>query len=233
MKLVHTFYLALSLLISAGSWKLLEPILAKNNGTVVISAMSSDNILGGKPASIKLPDITKKQFELLNFAYDVAKSDGFREPKYLQGIIMQESKAGSMTAFRVAGLTNAVGNRYFGIGQIKLAAAKAVMAQFPEMWKHLDTKTDEELQARLIVDDRFNVRVASKYALLMGINENPARAITAYNVGPGGVQTVDPSQHDYTTKVKVHAEKVKNINTAERGLQSDNTLQVATLAIHR
>lgn len=209
MKLINAFYLSLSLIVGTASWKLLEPSLAKN-GTAVISSMSSDNKNGSKPISIKLPDnLTKKQFEMLNFAYDVAKSDGFKEPKYLQGIIMQESKAGSMNSFRVAGLTNAIGNRYFGIGQIKLAAAKAVMSRFPDMWKHLDTKTDEELQARLIIDDQFNVRVASKYALIMGINENPAKAITAYNVGPGGAQTVDASSHAYTTQVKGHAEKIK------------------------
>lgn len=200
-------YLSLALIIGASSWKLLEPTLAQN-GTAVISSMSSDNQNGSKPISIKLPDnLTKKQFEILNFAYDVAKSDGFKEPKYLQGLIMQESKAGGMDSFRVAGLTNAVGNRYFGLGQIKLQAAKAVMVKFPDMWKHLDTKTDEELQARLIVDDKFNVRVASKYALIMGINENPTKALTAYNVGLGGAQTVDASSHPYTQKVKGYAEK--------------------------
>lgn len=233
MKLINAFYLSLTLLIGAASWKLLEPSLAQN-GTAVISSMSSDNQNGSKPISIKLPDnLTKKQFEMLNFAYDVAKSDGFKEPKFLQGIIMQESKAGSMNSFRVAGLTNAVGNRYFGIGQIKLAAAKAVMNRFPDMWKHLDTKTDEELQARLIIDDHFNVRVASKYALIMGINENPSKAITAYNVGPGGALTVDASSHAYTMQVKGHAEKVKNINLVSAGLQSEKSTQIAFLVARK
>ena len=199
-----------ALFLGATSWKLLEPVLAKN-GTTVLSEISSNNQNGGK-VSVKLPDnLTNKQFEMLNFAYEVAKSDGFKEPKYLQGIIMQESKAGSMNSFRVAGLTNAVGDRYFGIGQIKLVAAKAVMSRFPDMWKYLDTKTDEELQARLIVDDYFNVRVVSKYALIMGINDNPTKAITAYNLGPGGAQSVNSSEHSYTIKVKSHAEKNKSV----------------------
>ena len=233
MKLINAFYLALVLLFGAASWKFLEPIIAQN-GSSVISSMSSDNQNGSKPISIKLPDtLTKKQFEMLNFAYDVAKLDGFKEPKYLQGIIMQESKAGSMNSFRVAGLTNAVGDRYFGIGQIKLVAAKFVMTKFPDMWKFLDTKTDEELQARLIVDDQFNVRVASKYALLMGINDNPTRALTAYNVGPGGVKDVNPSQHAYTQKVKAHAENAKNIKVATIGLQLGKSIQVASLGPHK
>lgn len=230
MKLINTFYLSLSLAVGIASWKVLEPLIAQN-GTAVISSMSSDNKNGSKPISIKLPaNLTKKQFEMLNFAYDVAKSDGYKEPKYLQGIIMQESKAGGLDSFRVAGLTNAAGNRYFGIGQIKLVAAKAVMNRYPEMWKHLDTKTDEELQARLIIDDKFNVRIASKYALIMGINENPAKAITSYNMGPGGAMTVDASQHDYTIKVKNHAENVKNINTSSAKLQSEKPTQIALLA---
>jgi hypothetical protein len=104
------------------------------------------------------------------------------------------------------------------------------MMKFPDMWKHLDTKTDEELQARLIVDDKFNVRVASKYALLMGINENPAKALTAYNVGPGAAQSVDSSTNHYTQAVKAHAEKVKNIKSSTAGLQSDHTTQIALLA---
>lgn len=205
MKLINTMYLSLTILVGAAAGQVLKPILSQN-GTSVISSTSVNNQHGSKPISIKLPDnLTKKQFEMLNFAYEVAKADNYKEPKYLQGIIMQESKAGSMNDFRVSGLSNAVGNRYFGIGQIKLQAAKAVMTRFPEMWKLLDTRTDEELQARLIVDDHFNVRVASKYALIMGINENPAKALTAYNVGPGGAMSVDASIHPYTQKVKAYA----------------------------
>ena len=209
MKLINTFYLTLALLVGAASWKLLEPILAQN-GTAVISSMSSDNQNGSKPISIKLPDnLTKKQFEMLNFAYDVAKSDGYKEPKYLQGIIMQESRAG-MGNFRVAGLTNAVGNRYFGIMQLKLAAAWDVMKLYPELWVGFDTKTDEELQARLIIDDKFNIRVGSKYLLLRGINKDPTFAISAYNQGDQGAKVVDETFH-YTVKVKKFAQQFASL----------------------
>ena len=210
MKLINAFYLSLSLLVGAASWKLLEPTIAQN-GTAVISSMSSDNQNGNKPISIKLPDnLTKKQFEMLNFAYDVAKSDGYKEPKYLQGIIMQESKAGSMNSFRVAGLTNAVGNRYFGIMQLKLAAAWDVMKLYPELWIGFDTKTDEELQARLIIDDKFNIRVGSKYLLLRGINKDPTFAISAYNQGDQGAKVVDETFH-YTVKVKKFAQQFASL----------------------
>lgn len=51
-----------------------------------------------------------------------------------------------------------------------------------------------------------------KYAIIMGINNNPAKAITSYNLGPGGAQEVDPSAHGYTVKVKQHADKLKNVS---------------------
>lgn len=201
-------------------------VMTANNGNSVITIVNDT----GNVVNIKLPpDLTQKQFNLLNFAFEVAKADGYKEPKYLQGIIMQETKAGQMADYRVSGLTNAESNRYFGVGQLKMVAAKTVMAKFPQMWSHLDTKTDEELKARLIVDDEFNVRVASKYALLMGINTDPSRAITAYNMGQTGATTVDPAQHDYTIKVKQHAARVKYIMSSVNGLQSDKPIQIATL----
>lgn len=211
MKLINAFYLVLALLIGATSWKFLEPIIAQN-GTSVISSMSSDNQNGNKPITIKLPaNLTNKQFEMLNFAYDVAKSDGFKEPKYLQGIIMQESKAGSMNSYRVAGLKNSVGNRYFGIMQLKLAAAMDVMKSYPELWKDFDTKTNEELQAKLILDDKFNIRVGSKYLLMRGINTNPSIAITAYNQGEQGAKMVNNTSFHYTVKVKNYAQRFASL----------------------
>ena len=99
-----------------------------------------------------------------------------------------------------------------------MSAAKDVMNKYPEMWKFLESKTDEELQARLILDDRFNIRVASKYVIMMGINENPERAITAYNVGSQGSKNVNPKTHDYTRKVKEMT--IKNVQGSEDDLKS-------------
>lgn len=209
MKLISNFFIALSAVLIIASWNHIKPNFMQN-GSAVIYAMSGDGRNGGKPFTHKLPsNLTDKQFTLLNFAYDIAKEDNYKNPQYLQGIIMQESRAGQIRDYRVAGLTNKPGDRYFGIGQIKLTAAKAVMNQYPEMWDYLDTKTDEELQARLILDDEFNIRVASKYALIVGINKDPAYGITAYNRGPGGVKEVNIDQHDYTIKVKQFSEKLK------------------------
>lgn len=215
MKLISNFCAVMTVILVVASWDYVKPVLSKN-GTSVIYAMSGDGKNGGKPFTVKLPDnLTDKQFNLLNFAYDVAKEDNYKNPQYLQGIIMQESRAGSVRDYRVAGLTNKPGDRYFGVGQVKLAAAKSVMLHYPQMWDYLDTRTDEELQARLILDDEFNIRVASKYALIVGINNDSAKGITSYNLGEGGAKSVNHNEHEYTVKVKQYAQRfasgLKNI----------------------
>jgi hypothetical protein len=188
--------------------------------------MTTDGKNGNKPYTAPVPnDLSTTQHQLLNFAYDTAKADGYIHPAFLEGILMQESKVCNVKNFRVAGLTNKVGDRYFGCGQLKLAAAKAVMKRYPEMWKYLDSRTDEELQARLILDDRFNIRVSSKYCLMMGINNNPNWAITAYNVGPGAVDNVNYETFGYTKSVKHYSEKSRhreNIQAKMDDLQLEN-----------
>jgi hypothetical protein len=221
---MSTLCVVIAIAACTATWKLLEPQVAQN-GTVVIAAAPVANKQGGQPLTIKVPtDLTVRQQDLLNFAYEVAKQDGYREPKYLQGILMQESRAGSLKDFRVAGLTNKPGDHYFGLGQIKLPAAKAVMSRWPVMWGFLESRNDEELQARLILDDKFNIRVASKYLLLMGVNEDPTKAVTRYNLGEAGAQSVVASDHPYTVKVKEHAAKLKSVNYASTRIQSENMI---------
>jgi len=220
MRLISCSIFALAITIASISWKYVEPVITQN-GTSVIYAMTNDGKNGGKPATVKIPDnLTEKQHELLNFAYIVAKEDGYKHPQYLQGVIMQESLAGGLKEFRVAGLTNKPGDRYFGISQIKLAAAKDVMKQYPVLWVKFNTKTDEELQARLILDDQLNIRIASKYLLMAGVNDNPTKAITAYNQGATGALLVDPTTHDYTVKVKGHLQRMKNVQEKTVGIRS-------------
>jgi hypothetical protein len=222
MKLISTTCAALSILIGVVAWKYTEPFISQN-GTSVIYAMAADGKHGGKPFTTLISEeLSIKQHELLNFAFEVAKSDGMKFPQYLQGILMKESRGCDAKSFRVAGLSNRVGDRYFGCGQIKLGTAKTVMNRYPEMWKYLESQTDEELQARLILDDKFNIRVTSKYAIMMGINEDPTKAITAYNLGPGGAKSVDPNTHGYTQSVKQMSNSLKNVQGKTTGIQSSS-----------
>lgn len=207
MRIVTLIITLLLAIATTMATQLFKPLFAAE-GTSVITAKENGTTTGGKKYTVKLPtDLSIAQVTILNFAYDVAKKDGIKNPEYLQGLLMQESRAGGVASFRVAGHT--LGNKpddlYFGIGQIKLKAAQDVMKAYPELWSYLQTKTDHELQARLILDDQFNVRVASKYLLLMGVNNDSNLGITAYNVGAGGVKLVDAGSHDYTERVKRYA----------------------------
>lgn len=213
MKLLSATLLSLTLAIFMGGYSLLKPQLTQNGTSVLYTP--GDTQAGRPPTAILLPPtLTDKQRELLEFTRLVAVEDGHKYPQLVQGIIMQETHAGGMSQWRVAGLENKVGDRYFGVGQIKLAAAKDVMSRWPDLWRYLNTKTDEELQARLIVDDKFNIRVASKYALLMGINKDSAFGAAAYNKGKGGV--IDASTDAYAAAVKRHATMLVAYNDRKR-----------------
>jgi len=226
MKLISSMIFVMTIAFGIAAWKYSIPLFTQH-GNAVIYVMDTEKN-GDHPLTTKLPDdLSSKQNEMLNFAFDVAKNDGIKHPQYLQGILMQESHVCDMKNFRVAGLENKVGDRYFGCGQIKMAAARAVLKQFPALWKFLETKTDEELQARLILDDRFNIRVASKYVLMMGVNQNPMKAITAYNTGLGAAQDIDQAAHPYTASVKKISAKLKSIQSGNHEIQSSKPTKIA------
>lgn len=146
--------------------------------------------------------------QLTGFALQVAKDDGHKHPCLLVGVIKVESEAGTASTYRVVkhGSGKQV-STFYGAGQLTIGAAKATMKRFPDLWGDFNTRTEEELKARLILDDRFNVRVASKYLLIMGVNRNPDKGVTAYNVGLGGVELVNYYTHAYNLKVKRAAGK--------------------------
>jgi len=225
MNLLRTLCITLSLVIGAAAVTYSSPYFSK--GTQVISIVNRNN----QPTTVIVANnLTTQQRELLAFAYQVAKDDGMSNPNYLQGILLQESNGCHGKNWRVAGLTNRVGDRYFGCGQIKVVAAREVLKKYPKMRKYLNTDTDEEIQARLILDDKFNIRIASKFLLMMGVNENPAKAITAYNVGPGAARHVNPRTHYYTQRVELFSKKMRNVqvSTSEIKLSSKDKIILAS-----
>lgn len=188
-------------------------------GTAVIAQKS--RIKGGNPAVINLSGerITTHQMKILNLAKHVAMEDG-NVPEDFQGVVFQETKAGGMKQFRVAGQESGLSTmkRYYGVTQIKLAAAWDVLGRFPEMHRFAESgkfTTDEELVANLILNDEFNVRMGSKYYRLVcsnGVSRD--RCITRYNQGVAGAATVDPSNWHYTREVKRHVQTtIKPLNT--------------------
>lgn len=175
---------------------------------------------------IKIPErINNKQAALLKYAYEIAQADGHNDPTVLQGLIWQESKAGGYPGYKVAGdeFGLKVGKRYYGIGQIKVAAARDVFRRFPVEFQTYKKMTDEEVIAHLILDNKFNIRVASKYLWMMGHNETkrptfvrPTNyAITAYNRGLGNTYDTDYNNWHYTVSVHKHKDTfIKRFNLA-------------------
>lgn len=178
--------------------------------TAVIAPKTGKSI-GGSDAAILIPDnLSNDQRRILNFAYKTSKEDGHKHPELLQAIILQESKAGGMKSYKVGGQEFGLksNERYYGVSQIKLSATRDVLKVFPElMHKHkLQTDTDEEIIAHLIMNDEFNIEIASKYLILIGRhNKDTNFIIAAYNKGVGGARIIgeDIINLDYVKKVKM------------------------------
>lgn len=187
--------------------------MPKAIGSSVIAAKS--HIKGGETQRpiVLPPNLTAKQAENLAWAYKVAKADGHRYPEYYQGLIYQESRAGGMKGYQVAGHEFGLGpmKRYYGVPQIKLAAAKDVLAKYPSLGKF---NTDEEIIAKLIMDDKWSIQVGSKYLLIVGNNKDIKSALVAYNRGEAGAKGVDPNTYHYSTGISKHVNGI--VNTANK-----------------
>lgn len=184
-------------------------------GTAVIAEKSDDGKVGGQAAVLLPANLTSDQGKLLNAAYDIAKADGHKNPELVQAILLQETNAGGMAKYRVAN-AGAGADTYFGPMQIKLGAAKDVLSKWPVLFTKykLQTRTDDEIKAHLIMDDRFNLEVASKYLLVLqkeyGLSGR--ELVNAYNRGPGGVKSVDNDSFHYAigAEQKLAAYKAKH-----------------------
>jgi hypothetical protein len=160
-------------------------------------------------------NLSHHQAELLSQAYEIAQKDGHKQPQILQGIILQESKAGEMASYKVAGqeLGLKTNERYYGLAQIKLAAAQDVLKIFPNMKSQFGfhTNTDEEVIAKLIENDTFNMSVASKYLLILKTRgyDTIKQLAVAYNQGAGGARHIDPNTNQYSNGVMAYIQTIK------------------------
>jgi hypothetical protein len=118
--------------------------------------------------------------ELLKLAYDIGLQDGgLTHAQLLQSTLLQESIAGQLG--RVGHHSAPVGKRSYGVMQVKVSAALDVLTAYPALGGF---RTDEELIVRLMTDDEFNIRVASKFLQLMREKTgSDSEALVAYNIG--------------------------------------------------
>ena len=151
--------------------------------------------------------LTDSQKENIKHAIRIAKQDGNKHPDLLVGVLMQESMLGEAKKYKVAGTVE----KYYGLGQVKLRAAKEVLKEYPKLYSFLPNRSDFEIIKAMKNNSVFAVELASKYLIMLGINKNPAYAITAYNRGPAGAKFVEPSKFHYTRAVYKHRDELRPI----------------------
>jgi len=124
--------------------------------------------------------LTQEQIQLLNLAHHIGmEEDGTEQATLLQGILMQESHAGNYG--RIGDVHAEMGKRSYGVMQVKLITAYDVLKNYPEMGSF---KTEEGLIIKLVTDDEFNIRIASRHLLMLRKRtKRDAQAIMAYNTG--------------------------------------------------
>ena len=217
MKLGISIMVALSLTIATLTGFIINDHIGSIVPTSPIVVVDQQQHVGPKRVALaySLPaDLSSKQKQLLVEAYNIAKADGLSDPKLLQAIILRETRAGGMQKYSVAGqeLGLKTNLRYYGVSQLKLAAARDVLAKWPRLFSQFgfQTQTDEEVIAKLIADDLFNLHIASKYLLLLrnqGFRSNSELAL-AYNQGAGGARLQDHNDSPYARAVVQYISKL-------------------------
>jgi hypothetical protein len=195
-------------------------IISTNPTTVIsIPKEERDGTFAGDNITLKLPEnLSDRQAKLLSMAYQIAKEDGHRYPQILQGIILQETHAGELRHYKVAGQEFGLktNERYYGVGQIKLSVAKDVLKRYPQLKDkfNFNTEMDEEIIAKLIEDDRFNLTVASKYLLILRDHgyDTIKQLALAYNQGPAGAKRFDSDTHHYSNGVMKYIQKLNVVS---------------------
>lgn len=172
----------------AGAVALVAAGLAKHlPDSVGSSVIAERGSMGGQVAQVLPNNLSAKQHELLKMAREVGVEINMKSPELLQAVLLQETLAGGLDKYNVA---NPGPNAYFGPMQIKLAAARDVLARWPQMFDAygFHTRTDDEIKANLILNERFNIEVGGRYLMLLGqqYGLRGAELLTAYNRGPAG-----------------------------------------------
>ena len=186
--------------------------------------MAKEELDYKKYPRLRIGPFTKDQTELLTAAYEIGASYGKETREVVQGILLQESSAG--TAGRIGGLHLPVGERYYGVMQMKVVAVQDVLKSHVKYAKVFFGKpfnkiTSEEIIAKLITDDTFCIKMGyDYYAKYRKTSESIYEAIVAYNQGPGGVKKVEYYfNFDYTANVVKHIEY--NVRPFNRKLEKE------------
>lgn len=179
---------------------------------------------------VRLPyNISQSQYDILIRAGEIAKEVGIKRPTKFQALLWQETHAGGLKSWRVAGHeTLKPLKRYYGIGQIKVAAAWDMIKKHPSLNRFSHTgnfSTHDEVMAHLALDDEFNLWVAAYYFKWMGRgNVSQNYQITAYNRGYAGAKHIDDLAGFYYTKMVNQHERtiIKTVHEYTRKIRTAN-----------
>jgi len=152
--------------------------------------------------------LTAEQVYIMNIAFDIAFQDGgLQHARLIQGMLFQETLAGLVG--RIGHMTAPAGKRSYGVMQVKVTAANDVLARYASLGKF---SSDKELITHLIVDDAFNIRVASKHFLhLRARTKTDNHALLAYNIGLRASRRYsEHASFRYVQKVNVYAKQIAN-----------------------
>jgi len=150
--------------------------------------------------------LTEEQVHLLKSAYTIAYKDGGLEhARLIQAVLLQETIAGLLG--RIGHLSAPVGKRSYGVMQVKVSAAHDVMRKHSEFGVF---GAEEELIVKLMSEDEFNIRIASRYFLhLRAKTKTDAQALLAYNMGLRGSRRFKNYEtFRYVKKVMLYSDRV-------------------------
>jgi hypothetical protein len=138
-------------------------------------------------------NMTAKYSDVLKTSYAIANQVDV-PPTIVQAILLQESKAGnvkSLVGSRGAG----VGNRSYGVMQMKVEAARSVMSRTPKLVskyfpnRSYSSITDEEVIALMLTNHEANIRMACYHLKLYhSMMHDWDATIVAYNMGIGNAK---------------------------------------------
>lgn len=187
-------------------------LLAKGN------VKKHDDVGNHSKKNIKSDDasLVASQTNIIKSAVRLAKEDGFKKPKVLGAIVMQESKAGTAHLYRTANHKKSF-DKTVGLGQIKAPTARHVLNAYPELIEQFNISkaqlnSNSFLLKKLGFDDNFNLAIASKYLIMLyKIKPDINWVIAAYNMGPGNAMHVKhPEKNEYVKLVNSHLPIVKD-----------------------
>ena len=159
-------------------------------------------------SSFAAADFTSEQHNILLSAKSIGEEIGW--PETIQAMVLQETHAGNY-GNRIGDLRAPVGKRSYGIGQIKVATARFVFNNFPNIKEQYfgDRKVrnipSEEIIVLLMTDDEACLVIMSRYfqKLLKMSEGNWVKAVAAYNGGWGVASKLkDPKNFPYVKHIR-------------------------------